>query len=232
MKHPGHHLAAGLAKIGLVLRHHAWETGERAGLHPTQSQVLAVLGAHGPRGLSVSELAGELAISSPTVSDSVSALERKGLVKKVRSDEDARVVLVRLSASGRRRAAQAAAWPDFLLAAIDSLDPAERGIFVRGLVKMIGHLQQVGRIPTARMCPSCTYFRPWAHPGEDLPHHCAYVDSAIGDGQVRIDCPDHARVDPRDGMRLWDVFIKGMPPVGASPTRTDATAPGSEGDSP
>ena len=36
-------LAAGLAKIGLVLRHHSWEKAGRRGLNPTQAQILAVL---------------------------------------------------------------------------------------------------------------------------------------------------------------------------------------------
>lgn len=214
---PNDKLASGLAKIGLVLRHHAWEVGEHAGLTPTQSQILAVLRARQPRGLSVSILAGELAVSQPTVSDAITALARKSLVKKRKSSEDARVVLVDLTGKGRRAATNSSEWPDFLLQAADALDHAERAVFVRGLVKMVHSLQQSGRIPLARMCTSCVHFRPHAHAGSPSPHHCAYVDAPIGDAELRFDCGEHLGVDPELRPRLWKLFVGGKPLDGAFP---------------
>ena len=210
-------LAAGLAKIGLVLRHHAWADAGRRGLTPTQSQVLAILEACDGDGISVSRLAAQLAVSQPTVSDAVAALERKGLVARSRSDDDARVVLVRLTAPGRGIARQAAQWPDVLLRAIDSLDAAERAVFVRGLIKMIRSLQEDKQIPLARMCPSCTYFRPHAHADQSRPHHCAFVDAPIGDADLRIDCRDHEAAEEALRPRLWQLFIEGRSPGADGP---------------
>jgi len=206
-----HHLTAGLVKIGLVLRHHAWAEAGRSGLTPTQSQVLALLEARRHNDTPISTLAAELAVSQPTVSDAVAALERKGFVTRSRSKEDGRVVLVRLTASGRRAAKQATQWPDFLLRAIDSLDADERAVFVRGLVKMIRSLQEDGLIPLSRMCPSCTYFRPNAHADRERPHHCAFVNTPIGDADLRLDCRDHSAAGVADRHRLWQLFIRGRP---------------------
>ena len=63
-----------------------------------------------------------------TTSDSVSALQRKGLVAKLPLASDGRGVLVRLTPAGTREAAAAAAWPDSL-EAVDELSEAEQAAF-------------------------------------------------------------------------------------------------------
>lgn len=209
-------IAQGLAKIGLVLRHHAWRMGGEAGLTPTQSQVLAVLAAKSS--CSVSGLAAELAVTQPTISDAVSALKRKKFVDSDRAAEDRRVVRVRLTAAGRRAAKETGEWPDFLLRAIASLEESERGVFVRGLIKMIRSLQESGEIPLSRMCPSCVHFRPHAHPGAARPHHCAYVDAPLGDVDLRIDCREHGALDAASRPRVWKIFIEGRSSAGMFPT--------------
>lgn len=204
-------LATGLAKIGLVLRHQAWQVAQDAGLTPTQSQVLASIGSTPEGWLSVSEIARHLAVTQPTASDAVAALERKRLVVRSRSSDDARVVRVKLTAMGRRRAHEGADWPDALLSAIGELDPAEQGAFLKGLIKMIRSLQEKGQIPTARMCATCTYFRPHAHPGTQAPHHCAYVDAPLRDTDLRLDCGEHEQASDAARPRLWQLFIEGRP---------------------
>ena len=214
-------LAAGLAKISLALRHHAWAEGERSGTTPTQAQILALLAARPAEGQPVSAIAAELAVSQPTISDSVAALARKKLVSKARSAEDGRVVLIRLTKRGRSQASATSQWPDALLGALGSLDEAERAVFVRALVKMIRSLQESGQIPVARMCTSCTYFRPWAHSGKVGPHHCAYVDAPFGEAELRLDCPDYEAVSAKQRPKLWSLFVKGKPITGTSPANID-----------
>lgn len=210
-------LAAGLAKIGMVMRQQAWSAGGEVGLTPTQGQILTVLASHPGSGRPISTLAADLAVSQPTISDAVSALERKRLVRKTRSKTDARVMHVTLTRTGARAAQASAQWPDPLLAAIDALDAQEQAVFVRGLVKMIHALQRQGKIPMARMCVSCTYFRPHAHPGESAPHHCAYVDAPLGDGDLRLDCAEFEAAEDEDRPRLWQVFIEGHAQRGMVP---------------
>lgn len=234
----GNKLAAGLVKIGLVLRHHAWKAGSESGLTPTQSQVLALLHSRGAdAGLMMSDVAGELALTPATVSDSVAALERKGLIRRRRDARDGRIVRVSLTPAGAEVAARSAVWPDMLLSAIDTLSPEEQAVFVRGLVKMIYSLQSSGQLPVARMCPTCTYFRPHAHPGQAAPHHCAYVDAPLADADLRLDCAEHHHAPPADVPRLWSVFINGQPPAPrARAGQVAASSPGpgadGQGDSP
>lgn len=206
-----HKLAAGLAKIGLVIRHEAWRGASDSGLTPTQAQVLVAIDAAPEGWMSVGDIARSLAVTQPTVSDAVAALERKGLIERARLEADRRVVCVHLTASGRRLARSEAAGPEVLLHAIEELDEVEQDAFVRGLMKMIRSLQQAGRIPMSRMCVNCVYFRPHAHPGAARPHHCAYIDAPMRDSDLRLECAEQEPVSDDHARRLWQVFVSGKP---------------------
>ena len=130
-------------------------------------------------------------------------LERKGLVRKSRAVGDGRALAARPTPKGRLLAGRLALWPDFLLAALGELDEVERDVFQRALVKMIRSLQVRGRIPVARMCVGCQFFRPHAHADARAPHHCAFVDAPFGDRELRIDCADHVPLPPDEADALW-----------------------------
>jgi DNA-binding MarR family transcriptional regulator len=194
-----------LNKLAMVLRWGAWRQSGRHGLHPTQAQILTLLASR-PQGLRLGELAEALGVTSATTSDSVAALLRKGLVGKAPAPGDARAVVVTVTPNGRREAAAIGSWPDAMLAAVGDLDPAEQGALLRVLVKMIRSLQERQAIPAARMCVTCRFFDPYAHPGSERPHHCRFVDAPFGDAELRVDCFDHdpAPADQQD--TAWTRF--------------------------
>ena len=195
----------GLAKIGIALKQQAWAEAGGRGLTPTQGQVLALLRAN-PDGLRLGALAEQLGVTAATTSDSVTALQRKGLVTKEPMAGDGRGVIVLLTPTGTREAAAAAAWPDFLLEAVGELSSVEQATFLRALVSMIRTLQEKGRIPVARMCVSCRFFRPYQHDDPARPHHCAFVDAPFGDGELRLDCPDFRTAPDEQAAQTWLAF--------------------------
>lgn len=195
----------GLAKIGIALKQQAWAEAGGRGLTPTQGQVLALLRAN-PDGLRLGALAEQLGVTAATTSDSVTALQRKGLVTKEPMAGDGRGVIVLLTPTGTREAAAAAAWPDFLLEAVGELSTVEQATFLRALVSMIRTLQDKGRIPVARMCVSCRFFRPYQHDNPARPHHCAFVDAPFGDGELRLDCPDFRTAPDEQAAQTWLAF--------------------------
>jgi DNA-binding MarR family transcriptional regulator len=204
-------LVTGPAKLGTAMRHHAWSRAGRRGLNPTQGQVLVVLRSAGGQGLRVSELADRLAVATATVSDSVSALARKGLVTKQRDPADARAVAVFLTVTGQAEADEAAGWPDVLLEAVRTLDGDEQAALYRALLKTVRALQVRGRIPVSQMCVTCRFFRPYAHAGAKRPHHCALVDAPLGDAQIRLDCPEHQAAPAEVAERAWATFSARRP---------------------
>lgn len=201
----------GLAKLGLVLRQHAWQERGQSGLTPTQSQILAFVLARRPQPVSLAALARGLGVTAPTASEAVATLAAKGLVAKVRAPGDGRRLDIRLTEAGERLAERAGVWPDVLLEAVEALEPAEQAALLRALTKVIRSLQERGRIPVARMCASCRYFRPNVHADPDRPHHCAFVGAAFGDRELRLDCADHEPLPPAEARVLFAAFAARRP---------------------
>jgi DNA-binding MarR family transcriptional regulator len=203
-------VAAGLMKIGLALRHRAWQGAGSRGITPTQGQILTLLQRH-PDGLSLTTIAEQLAVTAPTASESVRTLTEKGLVRKTRATADRRAIQITLTETGEREATRAAAWPEFLADAADTLSDQEQTIFLRALIKMIRALQERGEIPIARMCAGCRYFRPHVHADPVRPHHCAFVDAPFGDRSLRLDCPDFDAATATARDEIWKAFVGAAP---------------------
>lgn len=197
-------IAITLARIGTLLKSLAWEDAEKLGVNPTQAQILARLAARGRS--RISDLAAELGVSQPTLSDAVAALSRKGLLKRQPDPEDGRAVRLQLTGAGHAVAEAARVPPPPMLAALETLPEADRDAMQRGLVGLIRALQMAQVIPVHRICVTCRHFRPHAHDDAARPHHCAFVDAAFGDAALRIDCGDHETAADPDLAPLWARF--------------------------
>lgn len=199
-------IAAGLSRIGLVMRHHAQSAAASHGMSPLQAQALGVLrGRLG--GLRVGGLAQELAVTDATASDALSSLVAKSLVVKKSDPEEHRAVRAVLTREGRRVAEEIAVWPDFLRPAVDDLPATDTAALLRVLVGIIRNLEQRGEIPVSRMCVSCQFFAPNRHPGRVKEHHCEFIDAPIGGTDIRIDCTDFEAADEGSRDRLWNAFV-------------------------
>ena len=197
-------IATGLHKLGLALKHQEWSDANEHGLSPTQGQILALLAAEDT--LTASDVGARLDIGLPTISEAVTTLAAKGLVRRTPDDRHPRARLLRLTAAGRRLSVQTRAWPEFLTQAVGALTPVEQATLLTALMKMIRTLQEQGQIPVHRMCVSCTHFRPHVRDG-DLPHHCAFVDAKMGAPHLRLDCAEHESA-PAEQQRLhWARFV-------------------------
>jgi DNA-binding MarR family transcriptional regulator len=199
-------ILAGLTRIALVLRHRGWVDATEMGITPTQGQILTLLASRPEEPLGVSRIATELSLTKPTVSDSISTLVRKELVEKVRSGTDGRAVELRLTARGRQLAEGTSAWPEFLRSAALSLSEVERALFLRALVKMVRTLQRQGHIPVTRMCVNCRFFGPHAYEEAAHPHHCGFLNAAIGDNLLQVDCRDFGQAGTERMEEVWIQF--------------------------
>ena len=196
-------IATGLHKLGLAVKHQTWSRASEDGLSPTQGQILAALAVD--IALSASEVAARLGIGLPTISEAVTTLANKHLVRRTPDRRHPRARLLRLTAAGRRLAARTRAWPEFLTHAVGSLNDAEQTTLLTALMKMIRELQEQGQIPISRMCATCTHFRPRVRRG-DTPHHCAFVDAPMAPQHLRLDCADHQPAPEEQQRTTWARF--------------------------
>ena len=120
--------------------------------------------------------------------------------------EDGRARRVGLSVAGKGIAGRLSAASDALTAAVSDLPAAEAGSLLRLLTRLIRALQEARAIPVQRMCATCTHFRPHAHADAARPHHCAFVDAAFGDAELRLDCGEHEEATEDARALIWARF--------------------------
>ena len=171
-------------RLALFWRAGQWQVAKELGLNPTQGEVLARVAARPER---AADLAAALGISHASLSDTVSALDRKGLVRRRPDPDDGRARRVAATDAGKVMAARMPEAPAALEDAITGLAEAERGALLRALVLIICSLQEARAIPVQRMCLTCRHFRPHVHDDPARPHHCAFVDAAFGDAALRVE---------------------------------------------
>jgi DNA-binding MarR family transcriptional regulator len=209
-------LREGFERIALVLRSDLWMASGKAGLNPTQAQALALL-AERAGGLRAKEIAAHLAVSPPTIADTLAALERKGLVARAPDPADARAMRVILTDEGRKVGRALAQSKSQVTTALAMLSPDQQADLLLSQIRIIRSLQLAGAIPEQRICVSCRHFRPNAYPGAAQPHHCAFVNAAIGDRDLRLDCGEHEAADPSIQSANWMAFDTARPPFQATP---------------
>jgi hypothetical protein len=159
----------------------------------------------------LSALARELGVTPATASDSVGALESKGLVQKRRSEVDGRALALMLTSEGRSSVTALAARPDPLQDAFGSLTAAEQEVFYRSAMKMIRGLQESGALPTSRMCLRCRHFEPFRAPETEHPHHCHLAGLPLADRHLRMECSEHEAGDEDEQNALWEKFSAARP---------------------
>ena len=208
-------LREGFERIALVLRSDLWTASGKAGLNPTQAQTLALLAARA-HGLRAKEIAAHLAVSAPTIAGTLAALERKGLVARASDPADARAACVNLTDEGRRLGVALTQSASQVTSALAALSPAQQAELLLSQIRIIRFLQLAGAVPAQRLCVSCRHFRPNAYPGAAQLHHCDFVNAAIGDRDLRLDCGEHEAAEPSVQSANWTAFDAGRPPLRAT----------------
>lgn len=176
-------LAAG-ERLGRAVRVAKQQAANRHRLTPLQVDVVGLL-AKG-RGLRVGEIAAELDVTQPTVSDSINALVEKGFVGRDRDPNDRRASIVGLTESGDLLAHDLAAELAPLAAADPDTPDHAKAIALRVLLTEIRRLHLANVITVDRSCLTCRHYNHSTRPA-----HCLLLDRPLVDADLRVDCPEH-----------------------------------------
>lgn len=185
-------VVAALELLARGQRSHRRAVASEHGLSPLQAELLSTIGGGTPPQPVVGALAFELGVSQPTVTDSVRALEAKGLVDRLPDPDDGRRTTVALTRQGARVAVEVAAGGDDLSDAVRSLDRAAQETTLGALLALVAHLVGTGTITVARTCPTCRY-RERVGDGSS---RCSLLDQPLAPADLRVDCPEHQPARP------------------------------------
>jgi len=197
-------LLDGLERLASVMRADARRSAAPLGINMAQDAILRLLTAR-PSGLRVRAIAEHLGVRQPTVTDSLIAMERKGLIERRADPSDARATIATAAPAALPKLAASA--PAHAAAVLAELTEVEQASLLKTLIKLIRGLQLRQAIPPQRLCVTCKYFRPNAHPGAEAPHHCAFVDAPFGDRALRLDCAEHEEAGSVLAARNWEAFL-------------------------
>jgi DNA-binding MarR family transcriptional regulator len=156
------------------------------GLTPLQIDLLSVLAGGPPPAALVGLLAREVGVSQPTVTDSLRALENKGLVRRDADPRDSRRTMVALTTTGHQLAADLADTDDALAEVIGRLPQDVQEATLESLLTLIARLVDNGTITVARTCITCRFHR---HDGTT--HHCNLLGIDLPTRELRVNCPEH-----------------------------------------
>lgn len=184
-------IAAALERLSQAFRVLLWEKNKTCNLSPIQIQFLVYLLYHAAEQCTVGQLAKEFTLTPATVSDAITTLEEKKLVARERQEADRRVAWVSLTTEGKKTARRLSTWANVIQKNIAQFDAQEKVAVMKFLMRLIESLQQAGVITIARMCLTCKFFQPDAHPHAKAPHHCRLLDKPLANSELRLDCPEH-----------------------------------------
>ncbi len=181
-----HKVLAAVERLGRALRAARQQVATRHELSLLGLNVIETL-ADG-RCRRVGDLAAELDVSQPTVSDALTVLDKRHLVARHRDSTDLRTTVVSLTSTGSAIAADIASELRPVLTA-KAGTTSERATTLRVLLGEIARLQHAGIITVNRSCFSCHHYQP---PRARTPARCLLLGTALRDRDLRVDCPEHA----------------------------------------
>lgn len=175
-------VAAALDRIARARRVRRQAVATRHGLTPLQVELLTTLAGGPPPPPQVGLLAAEVGVAQPTATDSVRALERKGLVGRGGGRRPA----LALTAAGRLLAEDLALADQDLVRAVEALPAAAQAATLEALLTLISRLVETGAVTVARTCLTCRF-----HEHDGAVHRCTLLGADLPPADLRVNCPEH-----------------------------------------
>lgn len=180
----GRAIAWPLERLARVLRAREHEDG----LNPAQREALRYLARANRFSNTAQALTRYLGATKGTISQTLMALERKGLIAK--AARDARVVRLALTEKGRE-ALLHDPWTE-LAAGAEELGGKTRRRMQRGLEELLAQQLKRAGLASYGVCASCRYFREKGRDGDVRgPHLCMLFEEALSAEDAGRICMEH-----------------------------------------
>lgn len=161
------------------------------GLNPAQWEALRYLSRANRFSNSPIALTRFLGSTKGTISQTIKALERKGLIAKSPRENEGRSINLSLTPKG------SAALKNDPLAefskSLDDLSGKNRRRLAKGLADLLDTDLKRREQPSFGTCPTCRYFREKSDDGNVRgPHSCMYFDAGLASAELQLICIAHS----------------------------------------
>lgn len=172
-------------RLSSVFRAGLRQVASRHGLKLVQLEALVYLSVANRYSDTPAALTEYLGVTKGTVSQTLKALERRGLIEKRADDDDGRIQHCSLTAPGRAIVGQA--FPADGLAA----DDEATGELADALEQLLRTLQRRNGYRTFGLCRTCRFFRPRSKGGV-----CGLTDEPLSKTDTTKICREHEDPTP------------------------------------
>lgn len=183
-------IIAGLERISEAFRVLIWNRIKNLTISPLQFQILIFIDSHSKDLATVGHLAREFNMTPATISDAVSSLEQKKLVKRLTNINDKRSYIFQPTAKGKRLLKDSKNFLKDLEKSISTLEYPEKENFLMSILKIIFSLYQNGVITQQRMCLTCRYYS-----NSEGSMQCKLLGIKLNKADLRVDCPEHESIE-------------------------------------
>ena len=184
-------IAASLERLAYVLGVLERDATRAHTLSTMQVRLLAYLHTLSDALCRVSQVARDFALTQATVSESVSALETRGLVSRSPLPEDRRVHVLQLTDRGRALAERLPTGTLIMRPHLQAFSTDEKEQLAGLLTKLIRELHEGGVITISRMCVTCGFYREDGTPGGVRQRYCTLLEQTLAPDELRVDCPEY-----------------------------------------
>lgn len=178
-----HSISTLIERLARILQNDA-HTG---GLKPTQWEVLRYLSRANQFSRMPSAVTTYLGMTKGTVSQTISALERKGLIAKEVSRRDKRIAQLSVTRAGRKLLLDDPV--QRIADAMTALNPGEQEQLTQLLKKALRESLRSRGGKTFGACHSCRHFDRGSRNGR--PHRCMLLDVALSESDSQKICVEH-----------------------------------------
>ena len=125
-----------------TIEEQAIRTGEYKDMTTNDMHVIEAIGIGAPKNMT--SVAKAVAVTTGTLTISVNSLVKKGYVERVRSEEDRRVVLISLTAKGKKAFAHHKSFhEDMIRKVVEGLSDEEQVVLEKSLGNLVGFFQGI-----------------------------------------------------------------------------------------
>jgi DNA-binding MarR family transcriptional regulator len=190
--------------ISRVFRKLLWDLAKELHITPIQIQLLVFISSHKEEFNTVTHLARAFQLTAATVSDTISTLEEKNLLRRQTDLDDRRIHYLKLTSKGKQISRRLSNWERPMLAQLKLFSNDSRERVLIFLMQFIEALKRDDILPEAKTCFSCNYFRMTRSKNIENSYDCILRNVSLKKNELRLDCPNYDRQteDPEDGFSV------------------------------
>lgn len=178
-------IIASLEKISQVFWVLLQTQAQNHGLSSTQLQLLLFIKFHPAiHQRKAAFMAKEFNVTKATISDSVKALEQKGLVQRIIDTKDSRSFILSLTPKGQELATATENFTSPLDNAVDDLPQEQKQSLLCSMFDLIYRLNQTGIVSPQRMCYNCRHYGG----NRRDEHYCNLIQQPLLADDLRLEC--------------------------------------------